>query len=140
MIQLNSGMVLYSCRYSTLCGTGFETTYGVSMSDDPNIWERIASARTPEVWIAIAAGTLYVYRKSENPKRITSVIEAGISGMLGYAVGPDASKWVGVNDALGVLLVTALGYLALDVITSVVADRAVFKEIIIRRLGGGKNG
>lgn len=110
------------------------------MSDDPNIWERIASGRTPEVWIAIIAGTLYVYRKSDNPNRITRVIEAGISGMLGYSVGPDAASWAGVNDAMAVVMISSLGYLLLDVLTSVVADRAVLKEIIVRRLGGGKNG
>lgn len=106
------------------------------MSDDPNIWERIASGRTPEVWIAIAAGTLYVYRKSENPSRVTRVIEAGISCMLGYAVGPDAASWAGINPAIAHLLISSLGYLMLDVLTSVVADRAILKSIIVKRLGG----
>lgn len=110
------------------------------MSQDPNMWERIASGRTPEVWIALVAGTLYVYRKSENPSKITRVIEAGISGMLGYSVGPDAASWAGVNDAVAVVMISSLGYLMLDVLTSVVADRAVIKDIIVRRLGGGKNG
>ena len=110
------------------------------MSDQSNIWQTIANARSPEVWIALIAGTLYVYRKSENPSRITRMIEAGISGMLGYSVGPDMAKWASVNDALAVVLISSLGYLCLDVLTSIVADRAVLREILIKRLGGGKNG
>ena len=111
------------------------------MNDNPHLWEVLGGARTPEVWIAILAGTLYVYRKSENPSRFTRVLEAGISGMLGYSVGPDAADWAGVNDAIAVLLSSSVGYLLLDVISSVVADRAVLKEIIVKRLGGGdKNG
>lgn len=109
------------------------------MSNDPNMWERIASGRTPEVWIALVAGTLYVYRKSENTSKFTRVIEAGISGMLGYSVGPDAASWAGINDAIAVVMISSLGYLMLDVLTSVVADRAVIRDIIVRRLGGGKN-
>ena len=110
------------------------------MSDDPNIWERIASGRSPEVWVALFAGTLYVYRKSENTSKVTRVIEAGISAMLAYSLGPDVASWAGINDSIAVVMIASLGYLMLDVLTSVVADRAVIKDIIIRRLGGGKNG
>lgn len=109
------------------------------MADEPDIWQRVADARSPEVWIALIAGTLYVYRKSENPSQLTRVIEAGISGMLGYSVGPDAAAWAGVNDALAVVLISSLGYLILDVFTSVVADRSALKEIIVKRLGGKGN-
>ena len=109
------------------------------MSDNPDLWQTVANARSPEVWIAIAAGILYVYRKSPHPSRFSRVIEAGISGMLGYSIGPAAAAWAGVNDAVTHVLITALGFLALDVLTSVVADRAVLRDIIIKRLGG-KNG
>lgn len=110
------------------------------MEPDPNLWRLIAGARSPEVWIALMAGALYVYRKSPHPSRTSRVIEAGISGMIGYSIGPDAAVWAGVNDALAVILLSSLGYLGLDVLTSIVADRATLREIIIRRLGGGKNG
>lgn len=110
------------------------------MTEDPNLWRTVAGARSPEVWIALITGALYVYRKSAHPSRITRVIEAGISGMVGYSVGPAAATWAGVNDALAVLLLSSIGYLGLDIITSIVADRAMIREILIRRLGGGKNG
>ncbi|MGA0615962.1 hypothetical protein [Paracoccus sp. KR1-242] len=110
------------------------------MEGDPNLWRSIAGARSPEVWIALFAGVLYVYRKSPHQSRVSRVIEAGISGMIGYSIGPDAAAWAGANEAFAVILLSSLGYLGLDVLTSVVADRAVLREIIIRRLGGGKNG
>ncbi|WP_294932337.1 hypothetical protein [uncultured Paracoccus sp.] len=109
------------------------------MTDDPNLWRAIAGARSPEVWIALFAGTLYVYRKSPHPSRLTRGAEAGISGMIGYSVGPDAAAWAGVNEAFAVITLSSLGYLLLDVATSIVADRAVLRDILIRRLGGGKN-
>lgn len=105
--------------------------------DDPNLMERVASARSPEVWIALMAGILYVYRKSPHPSRVSRMIEAGISGMLGYSIGPDAAKWAGIHEAFSVLLVASLGYLALDVLSSIVSDRKVLRDIIIKRLGGG---
>lgn len=108
------------------------------MADDPNLWRSILGARSPEVWIALIAGTLYVYRKSDHPSRISRVIEAGISGMIAYSFGPDAADWAGVSDALAVILLSSLGYLTLDVLTSIVADRAVIRDILIKRLGGGK--
>ena len=68
------------------------------------------------------------------------MIEAGISGMIGYSVGPGAAAWAGINDVIAVLLLSSIGYLGLDVLTSIIADRAVIREILIRRLGGGKDG
>lgn len=107
--------------------------------EDPNLWRSIAGARSPEVWIALAAGVLYVYRKSPHPSRLSRMLEAGISGMIGYSVGPDAALWAGVNDALAVILISSLGYLGLDVLSSVASDRAALREIIIKRLGGGNS-
>lgn len=87
--------------------------------------------------MALAAGVLYVYRKSPHPSRFSRMVEASISGMIGYSVGDSAAEWAGVNEALSFLLITAVGYLALDVLTSIVADRRMLRDIIIKRLGGG---
>lgn len=106
------------------------------MSDDPDFWKSLVNARSPEVWAAIGAGTLYVYRKSAHPSRVSRAIEAGISGMLAYSIGPDVAAWAGVNEAISVVLVSSLGYLTLDVLTSLVADRKIVKEIVIKFLGG----
>ena len=65
------------------------------------------------------------------------VTEAGISGGLGFALAPSAAQWAYGSEAIAAVLITSLGYLGLDVLTSLVADRAVIREIIVRRLGGG---
>lgn len=109
------------------------------MSEKETLLQALLGERSPEVWIALLAGTLYVYRKSENSSRITRVIEAGISGMLGYAVAPDAAEWAGGNQAIAHLVVSSLGYLALDFATSVIADRQALKQFLLAKLGGGKN-
>ena len=44
------------------------------------------------------------------------------------------------SEPIAVIIVTAIGYLGLDVLTSIVADRAVIRAIIIRRLGGKDEG
>lgn len=90
--------------------------------------------------MALAAGAVYVYRKSENPRHLMRALEAGASGLMGYSLGPDLAVWAGLNPAVSHILITTLGYLALDVLTAVVADRQVFKDIIIRYLGGKSNG
>lgn len=111
------------------------------MADDPDLWRAISGARSSEVWIALTAGVLYVYRKSEHPSRLSRAGEAGISGMLAYSLGPEVAAATDISPALVVILLAAAGYLALDVVTSLIADRAALREILIRRLGGkGKDG
>lgn len=107
------------------------------MADDPSLWRTLLAHRPADIWVALAVGAAYVFQKSAQQTRTGRVIEAGISGGLGYAVGPDAAAWAGINGALAAVLVTALGYLTLDVLTSLVSERAMVKEIILRLLGGG---
>lgn len=86
--------------------------------------------------MALFAGMLYVYRRSEHPTHLSRALEAGVSGMIAYSVSQDAAAWAGVNDAVAALVLTSVGYLLLDVARSIVADRAMLKKIIINRLGG----
>lgn len=107
---------------------------------DPELWwQAAARARSPEVWAGIAAGMIYVYNKSPLPSRTSSAAEAAVSGLLAYAAGEWVAAWAGVNEAMAVILLASLGYAVLDVARSIVADREILKEIIIKRLGG-KNG
>lgn len=93
--------------------------------------------RPPEFWVGLVAAALYVFRKSESKSIWMRGIEAGISGGLGFALAPSAAQWAGGSEAIAAVLITSLGYLGLDVLTSLVADRAVIRDIIVRRLGGG---
>lgn len=109
-------------------------------AETTNIISSIIASRSPEVWMALFAGAIYVFRKSASQRLSMKFLEATISGLLGFSVGPDMATWSGANDALSTLLITTLGYLALDALSSIVADRAVFKEMLIRYLGGKTNG
>lgn len=100
----------------------------------------ILAARSPEVWVALFACALYVYRKSENPVRWVRVVEAGISAMLGFSVGPDAAAWAGINDVIAAALVGSLGYLVLDFMTSILRDREALKELLRLWLGAKRDG
>lgn len=106
------------------------------MADDPSLIRVLLSHRPAEVWIAIVAGAGYVFQKSAQRTLAGRALEAGTSGGLGFAVGPGAAEWAGINPALSAILVSALGYLMLDVLTSLVAERQMVKEIILRMLGG----
>ena len=96
--------------------------------------------RPPEFWVGLVAAALYVFRKSESKHLWMRMAEAGISGGLGFSLAPAAAQWAGGSEAIAAVLLTALGYLGLDVLTSIVADRAVIREIILRRLGGNGGG
>ena len=92
--------------------------------------------RSAEVWVGLIAAAAYVFSKGESKSYFTRVLDAGISGGIGFSLAPSAAQWTGNSEAIAAVLVTALGYLGLDILTSVIADRAVIKEIILRRLGG----
>lgn len=109
------------------------------MADDPNLWRSIAGARAPEVWAGIVAGMMYVYVKSPHPSWAVRLFETIISGLIAYATSDWAAERVGVPLPVAAALLAACGYLILDVVRSIIADRAILKDIIVKRLGG-KNG
>ncbi len=109
------------------------------MQDDPNLWRTIVGARAPEVWAGIMAGMIYVYVKSPHPTWTMRVFEAIISGLIAYATSDWAAERVGVPLPVAAALLAACGYLILDVVRSLIADRQILKDIIVKRLGG-KNG
>ena len=109
------------------------------VASDPQFWfEAAAGARSPEVWAGIAAGMIYVYNKSPLATLPGRIAEAAVSGLLAYSAGEWAAEFTGVNEPVAVILLSSIGYLALDVARSVIADREVIKDIIHRRLGGEK--
>lgn len=105
---------------------------------DADFWWRAAwAARSPEVWAGILAGMIYVYLKSPLPSVSGRLSEALVSGLIAYAAGEWAAEFAGVREPVAVILLAAVGYVALDVARSLVADRQVIAEILRRRFGGG---
>lgn len=104
------------------------------MISDPTILFVIMSARTPEVWLAILGGTAYVWYKSGTTSRLGRALEAGISGLMSVALGPEvirASDW---PPALVHFLIAVVGFAILDALTSFFSDKdaltAMFKEFV----------
>lgn len=110
------------------------------MIEPESLWLAAYQSRTLEVWAGIAAGCIYVYTKSPLPTKTAKLGEAAVSGLLAFSAGTYVSEWARVPESVAVILLSSMGYLILDVARSVVADRDVLKEVIIKRLGGNKNG
>ena len=96
--------------------------------------------RPPEFWVGLVAAALYVFRKSESKHLWMRITEGGISAGLGFLLAPAAAQWAGGSEAIAAVLLTGLCYLGLDVLTSIVTDRMVIREMILRRLGGSGGG
>lgn len=103
-------------------------------------FKNLFSHRTPEVWAALVGGCLYVWQKSPSISPWARAVEAGISGLIGYSLGEDAAEWAGVSPKITTFILTAMGYLFLDGVRALVADRSVLKEVILKFLGGTPNG
>lgn len=93
--------------------------------------------RSVEFWVGLIAAVLYVFQRSQSKSILTRAVEAGISGGIGFAVAPAAAAWTGNVEAIAAVVVTALGYLGLDILTSIVADRAAIRQLLIQWLSRG---
>lgn len=100
---------------------------------------QILAHRPMEVWAALVGGCLYVWQKSESVSRVTRTVEAGVSGLMGYSIGPDASAWAGISPEISAFLLTAVGYMFLDGVRALIKDRAVLRDMILKFLGGNKD-
>lgn len=87
-------------------------------------------------WIALIVGILIVIERHKEKPRTARIGIAAISGGMGFSLSPEAAIWTGRSETLAAMIITAFGYLVIDVLTALVADREFLKEIIRRRLGG----
>lgn len=92
-----------------------------------------------EYWIALCAAMLFVIMQHKEKPFWARVAIAGVSGGIGYAVGPEIAasiSWLG--EAGAVIMTVGLGYGILDTALAIVSDRRTVAEILRSRLGGGK--
>ena len=94
--------------------------------------------KTTEFWFALVAGIVFVLMHHREKPLIARVGIAGVSGAMGFALAGEASVWTGRSETLAAMVITAFGYLALDLGAAIFADRETIKAIIMRRLGGPK--
>lgn len=88
-----------------------------------------------DFWIALAASTLFVYEKSNDRPLLSRLALVAISAGLGYSLAPDVAGWTGRSETLAAVVLTTLGYLVLDFMSALVADREFIKEVIKARFG-----
>lgn len=92
-----------------------------------------------EYWVALATGALIVYERQRCKPMVSRVLIAAISAGIGYALAPDVAEFTGRSEIIAIMLLTAFGYLIVDVATALIADREFLKDLIRARLGSGKN-
>lgn len=85
--------------------------------------------------IAILAAALYVFETNKDKTMFSRVVITVSSAGLGYSITPELSAHIGGMKILVGILVTALGFLALEVSGAIVRDREFIKEALLRKLG-----
>ncbi|EAU45061.1 hypothetical protein [Salipiger bermudensis] len=88
-----------------------------------------------EFWVALAAGALIVIERNRARPFVGRVFIAAISAGIGYSQTPEVALWTGRSETLVVMVLTAFGYMLLDIVAAVLADREFVKSIIRERLG-----
>ena len=97
--------------------------WGELMPTEPSIWAQILAAKSPEAWISIITGAFYVWYRSEAMSRVGKAVEAGISGLISVALGPDIVAVTGYPAVVVHFVVAVFGFLVLDVATSIFSDK-----------------
>jgi hypothetical protein len=91
-----------------------------------------------EYYVAVVSAMIFVAVQHKDKHWLARVLIAGMSGGLGYSLAKDFALWTGRSEVLGAFLLTAFGYIVLDVVAAVLADRKLIREAIIKRLGGSQ--
>ena len=92
--------------------------------------------KSTETFVALAAAMLFVAMQHREKPWRARVRIAGTSGGIGYAVAPElAARFSFVGENTAMVLVTALIYAALDMVSSIIADRETIKAILTRKGG-----
>lgn len=109
------------------------------MPIEPTIWVELLMAKTPEAWMSIFGGSAYVWYRSGALSQLARAVEAGISGIIAMAIGPDIIAVTGYPPVLVYFTVSVFGFLVLDVASSIVSDKtelaAIAKHFIRSKLG-----
>ena len=88
-----------------------------------------------EFYIALAAASLFVYERSNDRPLFNRLLVVVISVGLGASLSEDLANWLGRSEILVTVIITSVGYLALDFLSSIFADRKLLLEILKGRLG-----
>ncbi len=91
--------------------------------------------RPIDFYIAIMASAIFVFQ-SNKEKNIWSRLLITISSAgFGFSLAPELAHYIGGSLSLTGILVTALGFLSLEVTAAIIADTSFVKGIISKKLG-----
>lgn len=91
--------------------------------------------RPIEVYIAIIAAALFVFETNKDKPLWSRFLITMSSAGFGFSLGPDLAEQTGQSLVLTGIIVTALGFLVLEVSVALLSDTAFMKKIIAKRVG-----
>lgn len=91
--------------------------------------------RPLEFYIAIIAAALFVYESNKDKPFLSRFLVTISSAGFGFSLAPEVADYVGGPLTLTGLLITALGFLTLEIASALISDRQFVKDLIVKRLG-----
>ena len=89
-------------------------------------------------YIAIIASAIFVYESNKDKTFLSRFFITVSSAGLGFSVAPELSSYVGGSLTLTGILITALGFLVLEVLFAIISDVTFIKKLISKKVGGGE--
>jgi hypothetical protein len=90
--------------------------------------------RPLEFYIAVLAAAVFVFESNKDKPFWSRFMITISSAGFGFSLAPEVSMYVSVPLTITGLLITALGFLVLEVSVALISDRQFVKEAIIKRL------
>lgn len=89
-------------------------------------------------WAAVAGAAIYVAARDAETESIKRrIVKTVASAGLALGGSRELAPWVAGSEIAAAVLLMAFGTLALDLATGLIRDRALIRDIVRRRLGGG---
>lgn len=87
-----------------------------------------------EFYVAILAAAAFVFESNKEKPFFSRFMITIASAGFGFSVAPELSIYVGGSLTFTGILVTALGFLILEVTAAIIADTSFVKKMIEKRL------
>jgi len=84
--------------------------------------------------VAIIASAIFVYESNKSKPFWSRLLITVSSAGFGFSVAPDFTQYIGGSLTLTGILVTALGFLILEVTAAIVSDVGFIKKLIEKRV------
>lgn len=92
-----------------------------------------------EYWAVLVGMVFYVMsRDAEREPLVRRAVKTTASAFLAYGLSPTLAPTTRGSEVLAALAIMAFVLVLLDTLTALVSDREFVKEMVRRRLGGGR--